>query len=220
MSTVWRKLAGALLKVVGRSPSTNVVSEERLSSGLQDVTAWNTDFCPHSDDVENQTRESLAQESPATLKDHHLHQTRVQQSPEGPLDARGSTASLLTLPTNKPTSSALEGNGFPVQRQHRRASSAGSEFSLSSAVSTTGITAGADTGFTQHGQYDLKHDVILRGEFISDQQAKVRLDLQTMCCFAISVMANQFLSCRQSLFVYVLLPTLGLQYWWLPLVTN
>lgn len=187
MSTVWRKLAGALLKVVGKSPSTNVVSGECISSELQEATAGCSDLCLRKHDVENQTQESATEESPAVSNDHQLHQKRVQQSPEGELDARRRTASLLTFPTNKQTRHALEGNGL---RQHRRASSAGSEISLSSAVSTTGATTGAYTGFTQHGQYDLTHDVILRGEFISDQQAKVTLEVQAMYCFAISAMAK------------------------------
>lgn len=178
MSTVWRKLAGALLNVVGKSPSTNVVSGERISSELYEATAGHSDLCLHKHDVENQTRESATDESPAGPSDHQLHQTRVQQSPEGALDARRHNASLNTTPINKRTCTALEGNGYPVQRQHRRASSAGSEISLSSAVSITGATTGAYTGFTQHGQYDLTNDVILRGEFISDQQAKVTIEVQ------------------------------------------
>ena len=178
MSTGWRELARALLKVVNRSPSTNVVSGGRISSELQDATVWNSDFCLRNDDVEKQSRESLAHEYPATRNDHQLHQTGVQQSTARALDPRRPTASILSQSTNKETSSALEDNGLPVQHQHRRASSAGSETSLSSAVSTTG----AYIGFTQHGQYDLTHDVILRGEFISNQQAKVTLTGKVLLC--------------------------------------
>ena len=189
MSTVWRKVAGALLKLVGRSPSTNVVPGDRISSDLQEATASNSDLCLHNDDVENQVQKWSARESPAGPIDHRLHKTGVQQSPRGGHDARRPNALLSTSPTNKPTI-ALEGNSFPVQRQQRRASSFGSEISPSSTVSTTGATTGAYTGFTQHGQYDLAQDVILRGEFISDQQAKVTFDVHAMCCFVTYAMVK------------------------------
>lgn len=183
MSTVWHRLHRALLKVVGRLPSANVVSGERISSELQQATAWNSRTSLDHDDVENQKGGSFIRNSVAAPNDHQLHETGVQQSPEG---AGQPTASLAKLPTHKATSSELDGNSFPVQLQpqHRRASSAGSEISLSSAVSTTGATSGAYTGFTQHGQYDLTHDVILRGEFISDQQAKVTPDIQAACALS------------------------------------
>ena len=185
MSTVWRKVARALLKLVGRSPSTNVVSGDRISSDLQEATASNSNLCLHNDDVENQIQESSARGSPSVPIDHRLHKTRVQQSPGGGHDARRPNSFCSTYPTNTPSFNALEGNSFAVPRQHRRVSSTGSEISLTSAVSTTGATTGAYTGFTQHGQYDLTQDVILRGEFISDQQAKVTLNLHAMCCFAV-----------------------------------
>lgn len=182
MSTVWHRLHRALLKLVGRLPSANVVSGGRISSELQKATAWNGPSRTSLDhaDVENQKRGSSIHKSPAAPNDHQLHGTRVQQSPE---DDRQPTASVAKLSTHR-ASSELDSNSFPVQlqRQHRRASSAGSEISLSSVVSTTGATSGAYTGFTQHGQYDLTHDVILRGEFISDQQAKVTPDIQAACC--------------------------------------
>lgn len=174
MSTVWHRLHRALLKVVGRLPSANVVSGERISNELQKATAWNSRTSLDNEDVENQKQGSHApmHNSAAAPNDHQLLGTRVQQNPEG---ARQPTASLAKLSIHGATASELDGSSFPVQlqHQHRRASSVGSEISLSSVVSTTGATSGAYTGFTQHGQYDLTRDVVLRGEFISDQQAKV-----------------------------------------------
>ena len=197
MSTVWHRLHRALLQLVGTSPSANIVSGERVSSELQQATARTSRTSLDHDDVENQKRGSSVHKSAAAPNDHQLHGTGVQQSPEG---ASQPVASLAKLPTYKATSSDLDGNSFPavqlqLQRQHRRASSAGSEISLSSPVSTTGATSGACTGFTQHGQYDLTHDVILRGEFISDQQAKVTPDIQAACCIVTYTLV-QPTSCR------------------------
>lgn len=127
------------------------------------------------------------------------------QSPEG---ARQPTASLANLPAHRATSNELDDNSFPaqLQHQHRRASSAGSEISLSSVVSTTGATSGAYTGFTQHGQYDLTRDVILRGEFISDQQAKVTPDMPATCCIVINVLV-QPMSVLQAVIVCIRIAT-------------
>lgn len=169
MSAAWLRLPVALSKLVGRSPHSNVVSGAPTISEAQEATPWNRVLRLHNGDVENQKQEASAQEILAARNDHGLHESRVQQTLEG---ARQPPGSVSILSRSIPAPSAQQGNSFPVQSQHRRASSAGSEVSVSSIVSTTGATTGAYTGFTQHGQYDLTHDIILRGEFISDQQAK------------------------------------------------
>ena len=167
MSTSWLQLPRTLLKLVVGSPRTDVVSGETTSGTTREATAQPTDL--HNDSFGNQKRESSAHESSTATNGHSLHESQVRDRGRD----RQPHAALSTSSANGPTSSAQEGFRGPASSQHRKAMSAGSQLSLSSTVSTTGTTTGAYTGFTQNGQYDLTHDVILRGEFISDQQAKV-----------------------------------------------
>ena len=173
MSSVWSNTAEALLKLVGRSPRSDVLSGG--STGIdsdrpRERASESSDLrFSESADLESQKPLSPLHGASKGSNDDRLHETPVQQgAPSASLasHATPSTTSVdnLTLSIQKPGSHA-------VSSHHRKTSSAASEASLSSVVSTTG----AYTGFTQHGQYDLTHDVILRGEFISEQQAKVCL---------------------------------------------
>lgn len=173
MSISWLNVPRTLLKlVIGGSLRTNVVSGQPSSDSTRTATASSNDL--PDDSAGSQKRESSAHEGPTARKDHRLHESQVQQGH----DAGQPHAALSRSSANGPTSSAMEGVTGPIRSQLRNTESAGSVFSLSSTVSTTGTTTGAYPGFTQNGQYDLTHDVILRGEFISDQQAKVYLMIQ------------------------------------------
>lgn len=157
MSVAWLKLPGFLLKLVGTSTRTNVVSGDDRSDTRRHAA------CPsglYNNSI--QKREPSARAFSTASNDHRLHESRVQQSNE---EAHQPHAALSAFSADSPSSKTEDGNSGPVRSQHRKPVSGGS--------STTGTTTGAYTGFTQNGQYDLTHDVILRGEFIPDQQAKV-----------------------------------------------
>lgn len=173
MSSVWSNIARTLLKLVGRSPRTNVVSGGSSGSGSgtsRERASEGSEFQFNANaDLESQNPLSPVHVASKGGNDDRLHETQVQQggpSASLPLHAAPSPTSVENF-----ASSTQKPSIHPVSSRHRRTSSAASEVSLSSVVSTTG----AYTGFTQHGQYDLTHDVILRGEFISEQQAKVCL---------------------------------------------
>jgi hypothetical protein len=171
----WRKLVlpSVLLKLVGRSPHTNVVSggsndfdESEARGGL----SWDGEDILLGESA-HQDRISPAYESVDTSANQH---DQLQESSVYGIDVSaqkpwsGSTpAAKRADPVQLSASQATD--TLPSRGHHRRTSSAASDISLSSVVSTTG----AYTGFTQAGQYDLALDVILRGEFISEQQSKV-----------------------------------------------
>ncbi len=167
----WRKLVlpSVLLKLVGRSPQTNVVSggstdfdQSEARGGL----SWDGEDIPLGESA-HQDRISPAYGSVNTSANQHdqLQESSVygiDVSAQKPL-SESTRAAKRADPVQQATDT------FPSRGHHRRTSSAASDISLSSVVSTTG----AYTGFTQAGQYDLALDVILRGEFISEQQSKV-----------------------------------------------
>lgn len=175
MSSAWRKLPGTLLKLVGRSSRTNVVSGDPSASNsdrAREATSWNSDIDGRNadGDLEKQEFASTAHDDPAASNDDRLHESKVQRSFEAAYAAQPPTQSPSASSANGQTTRGQNGQtDHPIRGHHRRTSSAASEVSLSSVMSTTG----AYTGFTQHGKYDLTRDVILRGEFISEQQAKV-----------------------------------------------
>lgn len=192
MSISWLKVPGTLLKLVIGNERTNVVSGQPSSDATPAATVFND---PPDDSAGSKKRESSAHEDPTARKAHRLHEPQMQQGH----DAAGHPhAALPKSSAGGPTSSAQEGLTGPVRSHHRKTVSAGSGFSLSSTVSTTGTTTGAYTGFTQNGQYDLTHDVILRGEFISDQQAKVHLMIRSFPLH-FTVHSKPILHCRQLL---------------------
>lgn len=165
-------LPDVLLKLAGKSPHTNVVSgqsTEIVDSEPRDRLSWNGQDIP-LEEVADQERVSPVYKSVATSANKHeqLQETSVR---------RGNALALPTLSSaakraDSPQPSGLQTTDtLPVRGHHRRTSSATSDISLASLVSTTG----AYTGFTQAGQYDLTRDVILRGEFISEQQSKAGL---------------------------------------------
>ena len=171
----WRKLVlpSVLLKLVGRSPRANVVSggstdfdESEARGGL----SWDGEDIPLGESI-HQDRISPAYESVNTSANQHgqLQECSVYDIDVSvPPPVSDSTPAAKRADPVQPSASQAT-DTLPSRGHHRRTSSAASDISLSSIVSTTG----AYTGFTQAGQYDLALDVILRGEFISEQQSKV-----------------------------------------------
>jgi len=172
----WRKLVlpSVLLKLVGRSPHANVVSggpTDFDESEARGRLSWDGEDIPLGEST-HQDRISPAYESVNTSANHHdqLQESSVygiEMSAPAPLLSESTPAVKRADPVQPSASQATD--RLPSRGHHRRTSSATSDISLSSIVSTTG----AYTGFTQAGQYDLALDVILRGEFISEQQSKV-----------------------------------------------
>ena len=170
----WRKLVlpSVLLKLVGRSPHTNVVAGGSTDFDVSEARgglSWDGEDILLGESA-HQDRISPAYESVDTSANQH---DQLQESSVYGTDVSAQKPWSGSTPAAKradPVQSASQATDtLPSRGHHRRTSSAASDISLSSVVSTTG----AYTGFTQAGQYDLALDVILRGEFISEQQSKV-----------------------------------------------
>ena len=219
MPIPWRRLLlpETLLKLVGRSPRTNVVTGDSRSA-LHRASAAQISW----------TGEHLQPLETAVHHDRALHSNRPidvtahddgQLQESAVLEARAPVAPLQTpsaVSSNKTDSTKLSSlhspESVPLHSRHRRIGSAASDVSLSSVVSTTG----AYTGFTQAGQYDLTMDVILRGEFISEQQSKACGEaphamqsclLVKLLCIPLFYHSHIAYSCRLLLSALGLLPT-------------
>ena len=174
-------LPEVLLKLVGRSPRTNVVSGDtsQPEHASHSEISWNGTDLLSGEVAYQQDRVSPVYESIATAADQNV-QPEENSHPEsgtsGPhILLSGSATTAQCTDSNQPPSMHAV-NILPARGHHRRTSSATSDISLNSTVSTTG----AYTGFTQSGKYDLTLDVILRGEFISEQQSKAWLLLSLL----------------------------------------
>lgn len=177
MPVPWRRLllADVLLKLAGRSSDANVVfgdPTESVSAEAPDSLSWDGRDVDQTDTAfEGPDRISPAYEAVATSANQteQVQETSVRDGRlSGPHTLLSGSTSAAKQADPKQASDLQTTDHLPVRGQHRRTSSATSDISLASVVSTTG----AYTGFTQSGQYDLYNDVILRGEFISEQQSK------------------------------------------------
>ena len=191
MPSAWPRLSALLHGLISRTSRTKVVSGDSSgpdSDRPQERSSLDFDVrFGQSVDVESQDWSSPIHDSLAASNGHQLHESDVQQLNQGPRTThRPAHEGSCANSTHNETSSVQSLGGHSVHGHHRRTSSAASEISLSSVLSTTGAYA----GFTQHGQYDLAQDVILRGEFISEQQAKVayRAPCNSACMSVISML--------------------------------
>ena len=172
MPVSWRKLVlpSVILKLLGRSPHASVVSGGPTELEAPGGLFWDGEDITQGESA-HQDRVSPAYEAVNTSANQH---DQLQESSVHGIEVSGPPPLSKSTPAAKSAdsvqSSASQATDIlPRRGHHRRTSSAASDISLSSVVSTTG----AYTGFTQAGQYDLALDVILRGEFISEQQSKV-----------------------------------------------
>ncbi len=176
MPVSWRKLVlpSVLLKLVGRSPHANVVSGGSTDfdgSEARGDLSWDGKDIPLGESA-HQDCISPTYESVNTSANQH---DQLQESSVYGIDVSAQKSLSESTPAAKRTdpvqlsASQQATDTLSSRGHHRRTTSAASDISLSSVVSTTG----AYTGFTQAGQYDLALDVILRGEFITEQQSKV-----------------------------------------------